>query len=135
MLRESSDGKSLMIEGEVLNLTPGKHGFHVHEKRDCSAADASSAGPHFGDGHQVHAGPLHERSHRGDLGNIVANSDGRAKVSIRRPGLCLSQPDCSVMNRSFVVHATEDDLRSQPAGASGDRVACGVTEAKKCCSK
>lgn len=133
-IRETADG-GLSIVGQVRSLAPGAHGFHVHEFGDCSAPDASSAGDHFRQAGQIHAGPLHQRSHIGDLGNIRANEEGIANIQITSNELCLSRPECSVFGRAFVVHADPDDLRSQPSGNSGARVACGAVKMKKCCEQ
>lgn len=124
-LKELSSG-ALEISGKVENLSPGEHGFHVHEIGDCSALDASSAGPHFGHHHEKHADLRQQDRHAGDLGNILADSKGIAMIKIESKKLCLSDPKCSVLGRSFIVHAEPDDLKSQPAGNSGARQACGL---------
>ena len=103
-----------------------QHGFHVHEVGDCSAADASSAKGHFnpaGKGHGHHHGP--ER-HAGDLPNLVADAAGRATYRAEVDMLTLDKGPMGIVGRSLVVHADPDDYRSQPAGNSGKRVACGV---------
>jgi len=109
------------VTGEVKNLTPGKHGFHIHEFGDISSADGKSTGGHFNPADTDHGSPG-QKSHVGDLGNITANEDGVAKVDIQAKGLMLH----TVFGRAFVVHAGEDDLKSQPSGAAGARVAVGV---------
>jgi Cu-Zn family superoxide dismutase len=130
-LKELSSNR-LEISGLIENLSPGEHGFHVHEIGDCSAADASSAGGHFGHSHEKHGGLGHKDRHAGDLGNIVANSDGVAVFKIEAEKLCFRSTSCSVLGRSLVVHEDPDDLSSQPAGNSGARQACGVIP-KSCC--
>ena len=116
----------VQIEASLTGLTPGEHGFHVHEVGDCSAADASSAKGHFnpaGKGHGHHHGP--ER-HAGDLPNLVADAAGRATYRAEVDMLTLDKGPMGIVGRSLVVHADPDDYRSQPAGNSGKRVACGV---------
>ncbi len=116
----------VLISGVVAGLTPnGIHGFHIHECGDCTAVDASSAGGHYNPTQMPHAGPHHDMHHQGDLGNLVANADGIATVSVISVSAKLDGP-YSVMGRALVIHAKPDDLTSQPAGASGPRIGCGV---------
>jgi Cu-Zn family superoxide dismutase len=119
----------LDIGGEIVGLTPGQHGFHIHENGDCSAPDADSAGGHFApDGHP-HGAPTaaNDQHHSGDLGNIEANADGIARISMTSDVLTVTG-DHGVVGHAVVVHADEDDLRSQPSGAAGARVACGLID-------
>ena len=122
--------KGVRVVAHVVNLTPGDHGFHVHEKGDLSAPDFTSAGPHFNPTGDPHAGPHDERRHMGDLGNLEANSDGVAKLDYVDHHLKL-EGEHSIMGRSVIVHAGKDDLKSQPSGDSGARVAGGKIEAVK----
>lgn len=110
------------ITGEVQGLTPGQHGFHVHEFGDLRDRTGKSAGDHFNPTGDPHGGPESEHKHAGDLGNIVANDDGVAIIDMKAEGLKLH----FVVGRSLVVHAKADDLTTQPSGDSGDRVAVGV---------
>jgi Cu-Zn family superoxide dismutase len=121
----SQKGDSVEITGEVAGLTPGEHGFHVHEFGDASAPDASSAGDHFNPAKMPHGSPADEKRHVGDLGNIKADQTGRAVVNITDKVIRLSGPH-SIIGRSVVVHGGADDLKSQPSGEAGDRAACGV---------
>jgi Cu-Zn family superoxide dismutase len=122
-------GSEVHLVGDIENLKPGKHGFHIHEKGDCSAPDASSAGGHFNPTHQHHGGPATPERHVGDLGNIEPDTSG--KVHFDWTGkMSLSDAD-SIIGKSVVVHEKEDDLKTDPAGNSGARVACGVIEAAK----
>ncbi len=118
----------LRLVGEVRGLKPGgEHGFHIHEKGDCSAADASSAGGHFNPDGGPHGHSGSGPHHAGDLPNLKADASGVAKVDLRVAALTL-QPGAarSAAGRSLVVHRDPDDYASQPAGNSGPRVACGV---------
>ena len=121
---EVADG--VQVQVEITGLTPGRHGFHVHELGDCSAADASSAGAHFNPTDQPHAAPDAEARHVGDMGNVEAGVSGTAKLDYLDHNMSLAHGPESIIGRSVVVHAKEDDLKSQPAGDSGARVACGV---------
>lgn len=113
------------VKGKVVGLTPGKHGFHVHEFGDCSAHDGSSAGGHFDPDGKKHGGPKDTERHVGDLGNIDANADGIAEFT-RQDKMIALNGGHSIIGRSVIVHAKADDLKSQPSGDAGGRVACGV---------
>jgi superoxide dismutase, Cu-Zn family len=118
---------SVTVKYEIRGLTPGaEHGFHVHEKGDCSAADASSAGGHFNPGGKPHGHPAHGERHLGDLPNVRANEAGVAWGTARAAGLTIGGSDANILGLSIVVHRDPDDYRSQPAGNSGPRIACGV---------
>lgn len=114
------------IHAEITGLTPGKHGFHVHEFGDCSAADASSAGGHFDPTHKPHAGPDAAERHEGDMGNVEADASGNAKLDYVDHQISVTNDAKSAIGRSVVVHAKPDDLKTQPSGDSGARIACGV---------
>jgi superoxide dismutase, Cu-Zn family len=123
-IRPLGEGR-MRVSGAVKGLTPGEHGFHIHEFGDCSAADASTAGAHFTGGKDTHGGPNQTERHAGDLGNILADESGTATIDIEAKALALTGMQ-SVAGRSLVVHSGKDDLKSQPSGNSGGRVACGV---------
>lgn len=123
-------GDKVVLEASVSGLTPGEHGFHVHEVGDCSAPDATSAKGHFNPGAKQH-GPSHgDNHHAGDMPNLVADASGNAKYRAELSGLTLSEGAQGVFKRSVVIHADPDDYKSQPAGNSGKRVACGVILAR-----
>jgi superoxide dismutase, Cu-Zn family len=121
---EEADG--VQVRAEITGLTPGNHGFHVHEFGDCSAADASSAGAHFNPTHKPHAGPDTPERHVGDMGNVQADSSGKATLKYVDHQISLTNDERSVIGRSVVVHEKADDLKSQPSGDSGARIGCGV---------
>jgi superoxide dismutase, Cu-Zn family len=125
-LEQRSDG--VWITGNVTGLTPGEHGFHVHEKGDCSAHDASSAGGHFTGGQQKHGAPTDPEHHAGDLGNITADADGSATIAVLGRGLQLVG-EAGIENRALIVHGGADDMTSQPSGNSGSPVGCGTIRA------
>lgn len=116
------------VVADLSGLTPGAHGFHVHDKGDCSAPDATSAGGHFNPGNTPHGAPDAEKHHAGDLGNITAGDDGKAHLDQVFPFLSLTGPD-SIVGRGFIVHAGKDDMTTQPTGNAGARAACGVIKA------
>lgn len=117
----------IRVYGILSGLNPGKHGFHIHEKGDCSAPDASSAGGHFNPEDTPHGAPHHpaDKRHVGDLGNALANNNGVAVYS-RVDKVISFEGSRSIIGKAVVVHQGEDDLTSQPSGDAGPRVACGV---------
>jgi Cu-Zn family superoxide dismutase len=122
----TQSGDRLRIDAKVSGLTPGEHGFHVHEAGDCSAADATSAKGHFnpaGKSHGHHGSPEH---HAGDMPNLVADAAGNAVISAELTQLTLVEGASGILGRSVVIHADPDDYKSQPAGNSGKRIACGT---------
>lgn len=136
---EGSDisGEVVFTEGEagttvtadVTGVPAGTHGFHVHETGDCSAADFTSAGGHFNPAGVEHGGPDAEVHHAGDLGNIEVGEDGSAHYEATSTMLTVSEGPNSVVGRAVILHEGQDDLASQPTGAAGARLACGVIEA------
>lgn len=113
------------VVADLTGLTPGKHGFHIHEYGDCSAEDGTSAGGHFNPEKMPHSSPSSKERHVGDLGNIEADKDGKAHLDYVDTMLSFNGKD-SIIGRGVVVHEKEDDLKTQPTGAAGARVACGV---------
>ena len=126
----TQEGNSVRVVAAVTGLQPNEsHGFHVHEVGDCSAPDATSAGDHFNPHGSPHGGPDDsvENRHIGDLGNLEADDNGSAEYDRTVDGLTLSGAD-SIVGKSVLVHAQEDDLESQPTGDAGARLACGVVQ-------
>lgn len=122
-----------MADGVHLTGTVGglpansTHGFHIHEKGDCSAADASSAGPHFNPSAAQHGKAESGAHHAGDMDNVVANAEGVVNLDVHVSGVTLGGGAANdIAGRALVVHAAPDDYTSQPAGNAGARVACGV---------
>jgi len=113
------------VEADIMGLSAGKHGFHIHEFGACTAPDGTSAGGHFNPENQPHAGPDQAKRHVGDLGNIEADNSGNAHYERTDTHLYFEGRD-SIIGRGVIVHAGEDDLVSQPSGNAGPRVACGV---------
>ena len=113
------------IIADVTGLTPGKHGFHIHEFGDCSAGDATSAGGHFNPSHMEHGAPDASMRHAGDFGNLEADESGKAHYERVDTMISLKGAD-SITGHGLIVHEKADDLKSQPTGNAGARVACGV---------
>ena len=114
--------------GEVRGLPPGtEHGFHVHEKGDCSASDATSAGGHFNPATTEHGRVGHGSHHGGDSDNILANDQGVASVDTLLQGVTLGDgAGTDIVGKGVIVHADPDDYVTQPTGNAGARLACGV---------
>jgi Cu-Zn family superoxide dismutase len=121
---EVVDG-GVRIVAQVEGLSAGPHGFHIHEFGDCSAADGTSAGGHFNPTGSQHGAPDAAERHIGDLGNLEADTQGMAAYDRVDPIVNLSGPR-GIIGRAVIVHGGADDLTSQPTGAAGARVACGV---------
>ena len=113
------------VQGHLEGLPPGIHGFHIHQFGDCSSRDGKSAGGHFNPANSAHGAPSDEIRHVGDLGNITANSDGVAHIDFVDTGISLSG-DANIIGRGVILHESADDLTTQPTGAAGSRLACGV---------
>ena len=121
-------GDGVHISGEIGGLQANSsHGFHIHVKGDCSAADASSAGGHFNPAMQQHGRAAAGAHHAGDMDNLQANAEGVVHVDVHLRGVTLGGGAANdIAGRALVVHASADDYHSQPAGNAGARVACGV---------
>ena len=113
------------ITAQLEGLPAGNHGFHIHEFGDCSAADGTSAGGHYNPAGAPHAGPEGSPRHVGDLGNVSADTQGKAAYDRTDRLVKLDGPD-SVVGRGVIVHAGADDLATQPTGNAGARLACGA---------
>lgn len=116
------------ITGVIGGLQPLQTAaFHVHERGDCSAVDASSAGAHFNPTLQPHGRSSAGIHHLGDMDNLRADAQGRVNVDVHLPAVTLGGGAATdIAGRALVVHANADDYRSQPAGNAGARIACGV---------
>jgi len=120
----------VMVVVAVTGLPPGtSHGFHVHEKGDCSAPDAMSAGGHFNPTGKPHGQMTMPDHHAGDMNNLTADASGNARVQFLMPDVTVAPGPNSVVGRAVVIHKDPDDYRTQPTGNSGGRIACGVVAA------
>jgi Cu-Zn family superoxide dismutase len=117
----------VVVDAEVHGLTPGRHGFHVHEFGDANCSDGKCTGGHFNPSGSAHGGPGDKIRHVGDLGNLVADDAGVARYRRidRVISLDMRKANC-IIGRGIIVHAGADDLVSQPTGAAGARLAVGV---------
>lgn len=125
VIRFTREGEAVRISGTISGLTPGKHGFHIHEFGDTSDVQTGkSAGGHFNPTGEEHGRPDDPRRHVGDLGNIEADDSGEATISMEDKVIRLNGPH-AILGRAIVVHEKEDQF-TQPSGDAGDRVAFGV---------
>ena len=119
------DGK-VSMKVVVNGLTPGNHAIHLHDKGDCSAPDATSAGGHWNPSSEDHGKWAHAPFHHGDIGNLVADAEGKAELKVESELWTLGDGKPSdVVGHAVIVHAKEDDFTTQPTGNAGGRVACG----------
>jgi superoxide dismutase, Cu-Zn family len=112
------------VHADISGLYPGDHGFHIHEFGVWSE-DGMASGAHYNPTMQMHGGINTPKRHIGDLGNITANANGNATLDLDDPSLTFHGPT-SIIGRGLVVHEKADDLKSQPAGNAGARLAVGV---------
>lgn len=125
MVTFTADGDAVKVVADLTGLTAGKHGFHIHEFGDCSDPKAASAGGHFNPANHQHGAPDATDRHAGDLGNIEADASGKAHLEMTDQMMKLSGAD-SIVGHAVIVHEKADDLKTQPTGAAGGRLACGV---------
>jgi Cu-Zn family superoxide dismutase len=120
-------GTKVNVTADLTGLPPNSmHGFHVHQFGDCTAPDAASAGDHFSPEKAPHAGPTTKPRHAGDFGNIQADASGKAHLELTVDDVSIATGDHMLIGRAVIVHANPDDLKTQPSGNAGARIACGV---------
>lgn len=111
-------------------LKPGaEHGFHIHEKGDCSSGDGMSAGGHFNPHGKPHGAHTAAERHVGDLPSLKAAKNGRAKLDVELEGLSIGAGPANIVGKGLIIHADPDDFKTQPTGNAGARIACGVIKA------
>lgn len=122
----TQDGDEVRVRANVTGLKPGaEHGFHVHEKGDCSSGDGMSAGGHFNPAGKPH-GPQRGEHHAGDMPSLVADAYGNASASFELKGVAVGSGPGDLVGRGLIVHRDPDDYKTQPTGNAGPRIACAV---------
>jgi Cu-Zn family superoxide dismutase len=122
----AQSGDKVVVTARVIGLAPGSHGFHIHEKGDCSSPDGMSAGGHFNPHGKAHGNPSMPDHHAGDMPMLVADSSGVASLTAELDAVSVGGTVADVIGKSVIVHKDPDDFATQPTGNSGARVACGV---------
>jgi len=120
-------GNSVRVSGEVRGLRPNaEHGFHVHEKGDCSSGDGMSTGGHYNPTNAPHGQHGHGTHHAGDLPSLKADANGVARFSFESRTMSVGGPVADIVGKGLIVHRDPDDYRTQPTGNAGARIACAV---------
>lgn len=121
------DATTVKMSLEVQGLTPGEHALHLHQNGDCSAPDASSAGGHWNPTGMEHGKRGEGQFHAGDVINLTADADGKVSWSQDIKGWTIGGDESTnILNKGIIIHDKLDDFKTQPTGAAGGRVACGV---------
>ncbi len=126
-VRFVQQGDRVLVSGEVRGLKPNaEHGFHVHEKGDCSSGDGMSTGGHFNPGGHRHGAHARGEHHVGDLPSLKADAAGVARFSFESTSVAVGSGSNDIVGRGLIVHRDPDDYTTQPTGNAGPRLACAV---------
>ncbi len=125
----SKKGSGVALKISVHDLPPGEHAIHFHQNPKCDAPDFKSAGPHFNPESKKHGLENPEGHHAGDMQNFIVGATGKANVSLEDKDVTLGKGSHSLFSNggtAIIIHAKADDMKTDPSGNSGERIACGV---------
>ena len=123
----TQQGNTVLVAGEVRGLAPNKeHGFHIHDKGDCSSGDGLSAGGHFNPTGKAHGAHDQSEHHTGDLASLKADANGVARLSYTSTSMTVGDGVTNIVGRGLIVHRDADDFKTQPTGNAGPRLARAV---------
>ena len=126
-VRFTQRGDRVQVSAQLSGLKAGaEHGFHVHEKGDCSSGDGMSAGGHFNPAGKPHGHHAAAERHVGDMPNLRADAYGNANATFEVSGMTIGSGAADIVGKGLIVHRDPDDYKSQPAGNAGPRLACAV---------
>ena len=120
-------GSNVLVNADIRGLKPNaEHGFHIHDKGDCSSGDGMSTGGHFNPTTQPHGAHGTGNHHSGDLPSLVADANGVAKLRFESSTITINSGVTNIIGRGLIVHRDPDDYKTQPTGNAGPRLACAV---------
>ena len=126
-VRFTQQGDKVLVTGEIRGLRPnGEHGFHIHDKGDCSSGDGMSAGGHFNPMGKAHGAHGSGEQHVGDLPSLKADANGVTRLNFESSTLSVGSGASDIIGHGLIVHRDPDDFKTQPTGNSGPRLACAA---------